>query len=438
VASASGVTVKEQNGRSLLDCAGGLWCVNIGYGRPEIADAAKEAILQLNFFHLFQSYSHAPAIKLADKVLSLFHQSGANHLSKVFFGTSGSDANDTAFKLVRHYNNLRGLPAKKKIISREGAYHGVTMASGSLTGIASYHKAFDLPLDGVLHTSCPHYYRFARDGESEAAFCDRLIDEIEALILREGPETVAAFIAEPIMGTGGVLIPPAGYFARLQALLVQHDILLIVDEVITGFGRLGTWFATHFYDLKPDIVSLAKGITSAYFPMSASLISQRIWEVMERASPEVGPVMHGFTYSGHPVGASIALANLAILEGEGLISNAAAMGAYLKKGLEDRVAGHRYVGEIRGEGLMVAVELSADRGRRTPFPRAAGAHRIVANRAFELGLIIRPSPFIEALAFSPPLCITKDECDRALDLFVEALDAASPELDTLCGSRAAA
>jgi L-2,4-diaminobutyrate transaminase len=251
VSSASGVMLKDKNGRSLVDCSGGLWCVNVGYGRPEIAEAARQAVLELNYFHLFQSYSHPAAIRLADKVLALFHQGGADHLSKVFFGTSGSDANDTAFKLVRHYNNLRGLPAKKKIISREGAYHGVTVASGSLTGIAAYHKAFDLPLDGVLHVSCPHHYRFAKDGESEAAFCDRLIGEIEAVILREGPETVAAFIAEPIMGTGGVLIPPAGYFARLQALLDRHDILFIVDEVITGFGRLGTWFATEFYKLSP-------------------------------------------------------------------------------------------------------------------------------------------------------------------------------------------
>jgi L-2,4-diaminobutyrate transaminase len=438
VSSASGVMLKDKNGRSLIDCSGGLWCVNIGYGRPEIAEAARQAVLELNYFHLFQSYSHAPAILLADKVLGLFHQGGADHLSKVFFGTSGSDANDTAFKLVRHYNNLRGLPAKKKIISREGAYHGVTVASGSLTGIAAYHKAFDLPLDGVLHVSCPHHYRFAKDGESEAAFCDRLIGEIEAVILREGPETVAAFIAEPIMGTGGVLVPPAGYFERLQALLDRHDILFIVDEVITGFGRVGTWFATEFYKLKPDIVSLAKGITSAYFPMSASLISQRVWDVMERASPEVGPVMHGFTYSGHPVGAAMALANLAILEGEGLVANSASMGAYLKKGLKERVGDHRYVGDVRGEGLMIAVELSADKERRIPFSRAAAAHRIVANKAFELGLVVRPSPFLEALAFSPPLCITKDECDRSLDLFVDALAAASPDLDALSEARAAA
>ena len=215
-------------------------------------------------------------------------------------------------------------------------------------------------------SSCPHYYRFAKDGETEAGFCDRLIGEIEAVILREGPETVAAFIAEPVMGTGGVLVPPAGYFERLQALLDRHDILLIADEVITGFGRLGTWFATEFYGLKPDIVSVAKGITSAYFPMSASLISQRVWDVMERASPEVGPVMHGFTYSGHPVGAAMALANLAILEDEGMVANSASMGAYLKKGLKERVGDHPYVGDVRGQGLMIAVELSADKGKHAP------------------------------------------------------------------------
>jgi L-2,4-diaminobutyrate transaminase len=438
ISSGSGVTLKDPSGRSILDCSGGLWCVNVGYGRPELAEAAKQAILELSYFHLFSSSSHAPAIRLADRLLSLFHRGGATHLSKVFFGTSGSDANDTAFKLVRYYNNLRGLPAKKKVISREGGYHGVTMASGSLTGIAAYHKAFDLPLPGVIHTSCPHYFRFANDGETEADFCDRLINEIEAIISREGPETIAAFIAEPIMGTGGVLVPPAGYFSRLQAVLKQHDILLIVDEVITGFGRLGTWFATEFYDLTPDIVSLAKGVTSAYFPMSVSMISERVWQVLEQASPDVGPVMHGFTYSGHPVGAAIALVNLAILEDEGLIANSANMGAYLKRGLKDRVGDHRFVGEVRGEGLMIAVELSADKDRRIPFARADGAHRIVANKAFELGLLIRPSPFIEALAFSPPLCITKDECDRSLDLFVDALAAATPELDALSESRAAA
>ena len=433
VRSAQGVMVQDQAGRSSIDCAGGLWCVNIGYGRPEIAEVAKQAILDLNYFHLFNSHSNEAAIRLADKVLGIFQQNGATHVSKIFFGTSGSDANDTAFKLARYYNNLRGLPLKKKIISRDGGYHGVTVAAGSLTGIKAYHKAFDLPLDGVLHTSCPHAYRFAEAGESEAQFCDRMIAEIETMIAREGAETIAAFIAEPIMGTGGVLLPPSGYFARLQTLLEANDILFIVDEVITGFGRTGRWFATEFYDLEPDIVSLAKGITSAYFPMSASVISKRVWDVMERASPEAGALMHGFTYSGHPVGAAIALANLAIVESEGLVQNAEHVGRYLKQSLRERVGHHRYVGDVRGEGLMIGVELVADRADRRAFARSANAHRIVAAAALERGLIVRPSPFLDVLVFSPPLCITKSECDLALDRFADALDAATPDLDRLRG-----
>ena len=326
----SGVRIKDHRGRDMIDCGAGLWCVNVGYGRPEIAEAARQAIENLNYYHIFGSSSTEPIIRLADRVLTLFReQAGAGHLARVFFGTSGSDANDTNVKLVRYYNNLLGRPHKKKIIARAGGYHGLTTVAASLTGIPTYHKAFDLPLPGVLHTSCPHWYRFARPAESEAAFCDRMIAELEGIIEREGPETVAAFIAEPIMGTGGVLLPPEGYFARVQEVLDRHDILFIADEVITGFGRTGQWFATGLYGLKPDIVTLAKGITSAYFPVSASVISKKIWDVLESASPEYGPVMHGFTYSGHPVGGAIGLANLDIMEREGLIENAARVGPYL-------------------------------------------------------------------------------------------------------------
>ena len=246
-----GVRLRDRSGRELVDCSGGLWCVNIGYGRQEIAEAAKQAILDLNYFHLFGSSSNEFAIRLADKVLSLLHQhTDAEHLCRVFFGCSGSDANDTNYKLVRYYNNLRGKPEKKKIISRTGGYHGLTAAAASLTGIPIYHKAWDLPPAGVIHTSCPHFYRFAHEGEDELAYCDRLIAEIEAIIEREGPDTIGAFIAEPIMGTGGVLLPPAGYFTRVQAVLDRHDILLIADEVITGFGRTGHWFG--YWSLRPE------------------------------------------------------------------------------------------------------------------------------------------------------------------------------------------
>ena len=437
MARGQGVRLRDSSGREMIDGGGGLWCVNIGYGRPEIAEAASNAILDLSYYHIFGSASNEAVIRLADKVLGLFHtEADAPHLKRVFFGCSGSDANDTNVKLVRYYNNLRGQPEKKKIIARQGGYHGLTLASASLTGISSYHTDWDLPIDGVIHTSCPHYYRFALPGETEDAFCDRMIAEVEGIIEREGPETIAAFIAEPIMGTGGVLMPPKGYFTRIQAVLAKYDILLILDEVITGFGRTGQWFATGLYGLKPDIVTLAKGITSAYFPLSASVVSEKIWDVLENGSPAHGPVMHGFTYSGHPVGAAIGLANLAIMEREGMVANAGAMGAYLLAGLRERVGQHRYVGDIRGEGLMIGVEFSADRTTRKPFAASANAHRVVAAKVLEQGLIARALPFIEVISFSPPLCITKADCDETIDRFAKGLDAATPDLDRLANGAA--
>ena len=431
-----GVRLRDHKGRELIDCSAGLWCVNVGYGRSEIAEAARDAIENLNYYHLFGSASTEPIIRLADRILALFRDhAGAGHLARVFFGCSGSDANDTNVKLVRYYNNLRGRPAKKKIIGRHGGYHGLTCASGSLTGIPVYHKAWDLPLEGFLHTSCPHFYRFAEPGETEAAFCDRMLADLEALIEREGADTIAAFIAEPIMGTGGVLLPPAGYFERVQQVLERHDILFIVDEVITGFGRTGQWFATGLYELKPDIVTLAKGLTSAYFPLSASVISSRIWEVLERASPEHGPVMHGFTYSGHPVGGAIGLANLEIMTKEGMIENAARVGPYLLGRLRETVGEHPYIGDLRGVGLILAAEFMADRDRRRPFDPAANVHRIVAAKGLEHGLMIRPLPFIEVLPFSPPLCISEADCDLVVERFARALDAATPELRRLAAAR---
>jgi L-2,4-diaminobutyrate transaminase len=427
-----GVRIRDRKGREMIDCGAGLWCVNIGYGRPEIAEAARQAIEDLNYYHIFGGSSNEPIIRLADRILTLLRENaGARHLARVFFGCSGSDANDTNVKLVRYYHNLLGQPQKKKIISREGAYHGLTCAAGSLTGISVYHKAFDLPLEGVVHTSCPHWYRFARPDESEAAFCDRMTAELEALIEREGPETIAAFIAEPIMGTGGALLPPEGYFARVQEILRRHDILFIADEVITGFGRTGQWFATGLYELEPDIVTLAKGVTSAYFPLSASVISERIWNVLEQASPQHGPIMHGFTYSGHPVGGAIGLANLEIMENEGMVENAARVGPYLRERLRATIGDHAYVGDVRGEGLMIAVEFIADKASRRPFAASANAHRIVSAKAMEQDLMVRPLPYIEVIPFSPPLCITAAECDEAVERFARALDQATPELHRL-------
>jgi L-2,4-diaminobutyrate transaminase len=428
---ARGARIRDRRGRELLDCGAGLWCVNIGYGRKEMAEAAKRAIENLAYFHIFAGTSNEPIIRLAERVLGLLHDAGASHLSKVFFGSGGSDANDTNYKLVRYFNNLRGKPEKKKFISRIGAYHGLTCAAASLTGIAAFHKAFDLPLPGVLHTSCPHYFRFRNADESEPAFTDRMLAELEAMIAREGADTIAAFIAEPIMGTGGVLMPPQGYFEKLQRLLAKHDILFIADEVITGFGRTGQWFATGAMQLKPDIVTLAKGITSAYFPLSASVISDKIWNVLRDASPEFGPVMHGFTYSGHPLGGALGLVNIDILEREGLPQQAAEVGAYLLQLLTERVGSHPYVGEVRGMGQMLAVEFIADKASRRFFAPQSGPHRLVAAKALELGVLIRPLPFIEVNSFSPPLCMTKAEAEEAVACYGKALDAVTAELGAL-------
>ena len=434
VAAGSGVRIRDRNGRELIDCGAGLWCVNIGYGRAELGEAAAQAMRDLGYYHTFGSHSNEPIIRLADRVLGLFRErAGAGHLSKIFFGTSGSDANDTNFKLVRYYNNLCGRPQKKKVISRLGSYHGLTYAAGSLTGIPAFHEAFDLPIDGVFHTSCAHFYRFAENGEGEDAFTDRMIRDLEALIAREGAETIAAFIAEPVMGTGGVFLPPRGYFARVQEVLAENDILFIADEVITGFGRTGAWFATGLFELKPDIVTLAKGITSAYFPLSASVISEEIWTVLRDASPEMGPFMHGFTYSGHPVGGAVGLANLDIMEREGLVENSAAMGAYLRDCLRERLAGNPFVGDIRGAGLMVAVEFVADRKSRRFFDPQTEPHRVVARKALEEGVLVRALPYADVTSFSPPLCITRSDIDEIVERYERAVDLAMPELRQLAG-----
>lgn len=428
-ANAAGVRIKDVKGRDLIDMGAGLWCVNIGYGRGELADAAAKTMRELSYQHLFGSASSELAIRLADRLLTLFREkAGARDMARVFYGTSGSDANDTAFKLVRYYNNLLGRPDKKKIISRMGGYHGVTHASGSLTGISAYHKAFDQPIEGVLHTSCPHYYGFSHEGESEAEFTDRMIAELQALIEREGAHTIGGFIAEPVMGTGGVIVPSAHYFDRVQEVLRQHDILLIVDEVITGFGRLGHWFGTGAYHLQPDIVSLAKGITSAYFPLSATVISERVWSVLERTSAATGTFMHGFTYSGHPVGCAVAMANIDIIENEGMVDNSAALGPYLLQQLQERIGDCPYVGNIRGHGLMVGVEFVADKASRRRFSDDVAAHRLVARRATEKGVLTRALPFAPVNSFSPPLCITKAEIDEAVDRYASAIEDVVPRL----------
>jgi L-2,4-diaminobutyrate transaminase len=433
--AAQGSTIKGPDGRDLLDLGAGLWCVNVGYGRPELADTAARAMRELSYHHLFGGASNEPAIHLADRILTLFHeQAAAPQMSKVFFGTSGSDANDTAYKLVRYYHNLLGRPEKKKVISRFGAYHGLTYAAAGLTGIPIYHKAFDLPQQGVLHAECPHPYRFGRVDEDEAAFSRRMAENLKDIIHRDGADTIAAFIAEPVMGTGGVLLPPKGYLPAIEAVLRENDILFIVDEVITGFGRLGSWFATGRYGLAPDIVTLAKGVTSAYFPLSATVISNRVWDVLRDASPQWGPIMHGFTYSGHPVGCAVGLTNIGVIEREDLVAKSASTGKYFLDRLRAKIGDHAHVGDIRGGGLMLGVEFVADRKSRRFFKPGQDPHRLVARKVMEEGALVRPLPFIEVTSFSPPLSITREEIDRGIEQYARGLEAATPELSALASA----
>ncbi len=421
--SAEGVTLTDIHGKTYIDAMAGLWCVNVGYGRKELARAAAEQIEQLGYYHTFAGTSNPPQIELAGRLLGLLRdRAGLEKPSKVFFGLSGSDANDTQVKLVRYYNNLLGRPDKKKIISRQSAYHGVSLASASLTGLPAFHAAFDLPMEGVLFASTPHHYRNAKPGESEEEFSDRLGGELEALIAREGAETIAAFIAEPVMGAGGVIPPPRGYFERIEPVLAANDILLIADEVICGFGRLGSWFGSGHYGIQPDLISMAKGLTSGYVPLSAVVVSEEIWSVLEGGTEELGVFAHGYTYSGHPVSAAVALANLDILESENLVENAARVGAHLQAGLRSALGDHPNVGEIRGEGMIMALEFVADRTSREPFDPTPAVQKAVAAEAARLGLIVRPLPSAgAAVALSPPLCLTEGDADRVVEILAEAV-----------------
>jgi len=422
LASAKGVWLRDQEGRELIDAMAGLWCVAVGYGREEIADAMAEQVRRLSYAHAFLGQANEPGIRLAARLAALTPP-GLDH---VFFCNSGSEANDTIVKLVWSYWNLRGKPAKKKLIARRNAYHGVTLAATSLSGLPYMHALFDAPLPGFLHVGKPHFWREGRPGESEEDFSARLARELEERILAEGPDTVAAFVGEPLMAAGGVLPPPRGYWAAVQEVLRRHDVLLVADEVVCGFGRLGTPFGSDFYGIAPDFMTVAKAITSAYFPVSAAVVSDRVFEVFVGASAEHGPVAHGHTTSLHPVGAAAALANLDIFEREGLMTRAAALGPGFQRALREAVADHPLVGEVRGEGLIAAVELVADRASGRPFPpeRKTGAR--LYELCLEEGVVCRAVGG-DSLAFCPPLVVSEDELAEAIARFRRALDRLAAE-----------
>ena len=416
-----GVNVYDDQGKEYIEGLAGLWCVSLGFNEPRLVDAARRQLEMLPYYHSFGSKSHGPAIELAERILDLLPES----MSKVLFNNSGSEANDTAIKLVWYYNNALGRPQKKKIVSRIKAYHGVTIASASLTGLPNNHRDFDLPIPGIVHTGCPHHYRFAQAEESEEAFASRLAAELDALIEQEGPDTVAAFFAEPVMGAGGVLVPPPTYFDKIQPVLKKHDVLLIVDEVICGFGRLGTMFGLERFDIKPDMVVMAKQLTSGYQPMSATVISGAIYDALVQQSEKIGVFAHGFTFSGHPVAAAVGVETMKIYEERRILDHVRSVMPHFQKRLR-QLGNHPLVGEARGMGLIGAVELVNDKQSKKSFNPAVGAGPLAADLALENGLVVRAMG--DAVAICPPLIINDGEIDQLFDRLSLSLDHTQAEL----------
>ena len=417
ITGASGVYIEDREGNRMLDAFAGLYCVNAGYGRTEVADAIAEQAHQLAYYHSYVGHGTETSITLAKMIMDR----APAHMSKVYFGLSGSDANETNIKLVWYYNNILGRPQKKKIISRWRGYHGSGLMTGSLTGLSLFHDKFDLPMNPVIHTDAPYYYRRKDRTQSEAEFTAQCANALEALIQAEGPDTIAAFIGEPVLGTGGIVPPPAGYWDAIQEVLNRYDILLIADEVVTGFGRLGTMFGSDHYGLKPDLITIAKGLTSAYAPLSGSIVSDRMWKVLEQGTDENGPIGHGWTYSAHPICAAAGVANLKLIDDLNLVSNAAEVGGYLNASMKEALGDHPNVGDIRGEGLLCAVEYVADKADATPLDPAAKVGAAISAAMLERGVIARAMPQGDITGFAPPFCITRAEIDTVVAATADAV-----------------
>jgi 4-aminobutyrate--pyruvate transaminase len=413
---AKGVYVYDTDGKEYIEGMAGLWCTSLGYGNEELIEAAAAQMRKLSFAHLFNGRSHDPAIELAEKLKEI----SPVPVSKVFFCNSGSEANDTQMKLVWYMNNGLGRPKKKKIVSRQRAYHGVTIAAASLTGLANNHRDFDLPIANVVHTACPHHYRDAAEGESEEEFATRLAAELDELILREDPDTVAAFIAEPVMGAGGVVVPPPTYFEKIMKVCDKYDLLMIDDEVICGFGRLGRMFGADAVGFRPHAISVAKALSSAYVPIAAVMVPERMYEAMLAESRKIGTFGHGYTYSGHPVAAAVALKTIEIVVRDRIVDKAAALTPRFIGALR-QLGDHPLVGEARGLGLMGAIEIVADKRSKRSFDPARGvAARCVAFAQAE-GLIVR---FLasDTVSLCPPLIISPQQIDEMFERLRRALD----------------
>lgn len=410
-----GAKVYDDRGRAYYEGLAGLWSVGVGFSEKRLADAAYRQMLELPYYHTFASKSHEPSIRLAEKLVDMTPEG----LDRVFFTSSGSEANDTIVKMVWYMNNALGRPKKKKFLARIKGYHGITIASGSLTGLPGNHRDFDLPAIPVRHLSCPHFWRFGEAGETEEAFTARLLAELETAIAEEGADTIAAFIGEPLMAAGGVMAPPAGYWEGVERICRANDILIVADEVICGFGRLGTPFGCETYNFTPDIMTLSKQITSSYMPLAAIVFSDKIYQAIADNTAKIGTFGHGFTASGHPVACAVALENIAVIEEGDLMGNAARLGPKLQEGLRG-FADHPLVGEARGTGLIGAVELVADKASKRPFEHIGRAGMLAAKLGHEEGLIFRAIG--DQLALCPPMIVTEDDVSEIIARMGRTLD----------------
>src|SRR5262245_15693017 len=414
ISEGRGIHVYDDTGKRYIEGLAGLWCTSLGYGNEELVEAAAQSMRKLSYSSIFTGKSHDAAIELSEKLKEL----SPCPASKVLFGGSGSEANDMQIKLTWYMNNAKGRPKKKKIISRQRAYHGVTIASASLTGLPWVHSDFDLPIANILHTSCPHHYRFAEPGETEEQFAERLAKDLDDLIQREGPDTVAAFIAEPIMGAGGVIIPPEGYFAKINEVLAKYDVRYIADEVICGFGRTGNWFGTTTMGMKPSSISMAKAITSAYFPMGAITIEEELYQAMLDESRKIGTFGHGYTYTAHPVGCAVALKTIEIYERDKTVEHVRKVAPTFERRIAE-FADHPLVGETRARGLIGAIELVADKRTKRAFDAGKAVGALATDILQERGLLVRAMG--DSIAFCPPLIIREDEINEMFDIVDKGL-----------------
>jgi 4-aminobutyrate--pyruvate transaminase len=416
IVKARGITVTDIDGKDYIEGMAGLWCAALGFGEEELVKTAADAMRGLSFYHNFGAKAVVPVIDLAEKLNAIAPFAS----SKAFFVNSGSEANDTQIKLARYYNNARGKPQKKKIISRHRSYHGVTLATAGLTGIPVFRDGFDVADPNILHTDCPHYYRYGEADETEEAFADRLARNLEQLIEREGADTIAAFIAEPVMGGGGVIVPPRMYFEKVQRILRAHDILFIADEVICGFGRTGRMFGCETFGITPDTMTLAKGLSSAHLPIAAVLIPEEMYNVLIAHSERHGVFGHGYTYGGHPVCAAVALRNIQLMEERNILGHIATVAPVFQQRLKS-FGDHPLIGHTRGVGLIGGLEFVADKKTKQQFAPAAGVAAYCVRRCLEHGLITR-TVVGDTIAFSPPLIIQPDEVDEMFRRFGKALD----------------